>query len=263
MQTECHIISFVYFCQKYPYSPNPNPKERTMPQPFFQFKQFTIWHDRCAMKVGTDGVLLGAWAPVASAQNILDVGTGTGLVALMLAQRCEASIVALEIDQAAAEQATENVNRSAWQSRIEVIKTDFKEYRSDKKFDVIVSNPPYFEDALQCPDHQRSTARHNSLLTYDELLKGVAGLLSPDGSFTLVVPTEAENRVKEIAFSYALHPVRQLYVVTKPNSPSKRTLITFSFHCEEYTCEYLLTEVARHQYSQEYIDLTREFYLKM
>ena len=234
-----------------------------MPQSFFQFKQFTVWHDRCAMKVGTDGVLLGAWAPVKSAESILDIGTGTGLVALMLAQRSQASIVALEIDEAAAAQAQENVNRSPWQSKIKIIKTDFKEYNSDKKFDVIVSNPPYFEDSLKCPNKQRNAARHNSELTYDELLKGVADLLLPDGLFTLVIPTNAENTVKEIASSYALYPVRQLYIITKPKFPSKRTLISFSFHCEEHTYECILTEIARHQYSEEYIALTKEFYLKM
>lgn len=234
-----------------------------MPQPFFQFKQFTVWHDRCAMKVGTDGVLLGAWTSVKTSEHILDIGTGTGLVALMLAQRSKASIIALEIDEAAAVQAQENVDRSPWQSRIEVIKTDFKEYSSNRKFDTIVSNPPYFEDSLKCPDRQRSTARHNSTLTYDELLKGVAELLSPDGSFTLIIPTDAENTVREAASLYSLHPVRQLHIITKPNSPSKRTIITFSPRCEEHKCEYLLTEVARHQYSEEYIDLTKEFYLKL
>lgn len=234
-----------------------------MPQPFFQFKQFTVWHDRCAMKVGTDGVLLGAWTSVDTAKHILDIGTGTGLVALMLAQRSRASIVALEIDEAAAGQAQENVDRSPWQSRIEVIKTDFKEYVSDKKFDVIVSNPPYFEDSLKCPDLQRTAARHNSTLTYDELLKGVAELLSPDGLFTLIIPTDTENTVKQAASLHALHPVRQLHIITKPNSPSKRTIITFSPQCEECRCEHLLTEIARHQYSQEYIALTQDFYLKM
>ena len=199
-----------------------------MSNPYFQFKQFTVWHDQCAMKVGTDGVLLGAWASVERARRILDIGTGTGLVALMLAQRSllDAKIVALEIDEAAAGQARENVARSPWQERIEVVQADFKKYRSSDKFDVIVSNPPYFVDSLECPDRQRAAARHNDSLTYEELLEGVNRLLAADGLF-------------------------------------KRTLIAFSFSNRECVIEELLTELARHQYSEEYIALTREYYLNM
>lgn len=232
-----------------------------MPQPFFQFKQFTIWHDKCAMKVGTDGVLLGAWAPVEETKNILDIGTGTGLVAVMLAQRSKASIVALEIDAAAAEQAQENINRSPWQERIEVINKDFKQFVPGSKFDAVVSNPPYFVDSLNCPDKQRNSARHNSDLTYKELFKGVSKILSPDGLFTIIIPTDVEKQVKETALAYAMYPVRQLYVITKPGSSPKRTLISFSFHDKKCDTEQLLTEIARHQYSEEYIRLTKEFYL--
>ena len=215
------------------------------------------------MKVGTDGVLLGAWAPVEAAKSILDIGTGTGLVAIMLAQRSKASIVALEIDAVAAEQAQENVNRSPWQKRIEVINKDFKQFVPGSKFDVIVSNPPYFVDSLNCPDKQRNSARHDSDLTYNELLKGVANILSSDGLFTMVIPTDVEKRVKETALAYAMYPVRQLYVVTKPGGLPKRTLISFSFHNKKCITEHLLTEIARHQYSEEYIRLTKEFYLKL
>lgn len=234
-----------------------------MPQPFFQFKQFTVWHDKCAMKVGTDGVLLGAWTSIESAKSILDIGTGTGLVALMLAQRSKASIVALEIDASAAEQAQENVARSPWQNRIEVINKDFKQFVPGSKFDAIVSNPPYFVDSLNCPDKQRNSARHNSDLTYNELFKGVFNILSSDGLFTIVIPTDAEKQVKEMALAYAMYSVRQLYVITKPGNPPKRTLISFSFHNKKCTTEQLLTEIARHQYSEEYIRLTQEFYLKL
>lgn len=153
-----------------------------MSQPFFQFKQFTVWHDKCAMKVGTDGVLLGAWTPVESSARILDIGTGTGLVALMLAQRCSASVIALEIDETAAQQAAENITRSPWGNRIEVVCQDFRLYSNKNnslKYDTIVSNPPYFTDSLKCPDSQRNTARHNDNLSYEELLKGVSNLLSP------------------------------------------------------------------------------------
>ena len=236
-----------------------------MSNPYFQFKQFTVWHDKCAMKVGTDGVLLGAWASVGNAHRILDIGTGTGLVALMLAQRSlpDANIVALEIDEAAAGQARENVARSSWKERIEVVQVDFKKYQSSAKFDVIVSNPPYFIDSLGCPDQQRNSARHNDSLTYEDLLAGVAGLLAEDGTFTIVIPADVADRVKMIASAKRMQAVRQLNVITKPGGIPRRTLITFSFANQKCIVEELLTEVARHQYSKEYVALTREYYLNM
>ena len=236
-----------------------------MANPFFQFKQFTVWHDKCAMKVGTDGVLLGAWASVQDAHRILDVGTGTGLVALMLAQRSlpDAKVIALEIDEAAARQAKENVTRSLWKDRIEVVKQDFLSYQSLDKFDVVVSNPPYFVDSLSCPDQQRNMARHNNSLTYEKLLERVADLLAEEGLFTVVIPTDVADRVRTIASAHSLHAVRSLNAITKPGGAPKRTLITFSFHDQECVVEELLTEVARHQYSEEYIALTREYYLNM
>ena len=236
-----------------------------MSNPYFQFKQFTVWHDKCAMKVGTDGVLLGAWASVQNARRVLDVGTGTGLVALMLAQRSlpDTRIVALEIDEVAVRQAEENVARSPWKGRIEVMQGDFKECRFPDKFDVIVSNPPYFIDSLTCPDQKRSSARHNETLTYEELLEGVAGLLTEEGYFTVVIPADVAGRVKDIASMWNLHAVRQLNVITKPGGIPKRALITFSFFSQECVMEELLIELARHQYSKEYIALTQEYYLNM
>lgn len=236
-----------------------------MSNPYFQFKQFTVWHDKCAMKVGTDGVLLGAWTSVQNAHKILDVGTGTGLVALMLAQRSlpDADIVALEIDETAAGQARDNVTRSPWKGRVEVVQTDFRSYQSSDKFDVVVSNPPYFVDSLECPDRQRNAARHNDSLTYEELLEGVAGLLAEDGAFTIVIPVDVADRVKMIAAVKNLYAVRQLNVITKPGGVPKRTLITFTFSNQECVVEELLTELARHQYSEEYIVLTQEYYLNM
>lgn len=235
-----------------------------MSNPFFQFKQFTVWHDKCAMKVGTDGVLLGAWTSVRNVHRILDVGTGTGLVALMLAQRSlpNTNIVALEIDEAAAEQARENICRSPWKDRIEVLQKDFKQFDSLDKFDVIVSNPPYFVDALGCPDQQRNAARHNDALTYEDLLQGVAKLLSREGMFTIVIPTDVSDRVKEIGTASGLFAVRQLNVVTKPGGSPKRTLISFSFSKQVCLVEEMLTELARHKYSEEYIALTKEYYLR-
>lgn len=256
--TGWYFIIIIYFWR---FSLN----KQQMPNPYFQFKQFTVWHDRCAMKVGTDGVLLGAWTPVEGAFRILDVGTGTGLVALMLAQRSLESsvIVALEIDEAAAGQAQENVARSPWHDRIEVLQMDFRAYQSTEKFDVIVSNPPYFLDSMECPNEQRSAARHNKSLIYNGLLKKTVSLLSDNGVFAIVIPSDVVGKVKEIAYAYDLYPSHQLDVVTKPGAKPKRTLITFTFKKQECKEKVLLTEVARHQYTDEYIALTKEYYLKL
>ncbi len=183
----------------------------------------------------------------------------------MLAQRSlpDADIIALEIDEAAAGQARENVTRSPWKERVEVVQTDFRDYQSSDKFDVIVSNPPYFVDSLECPDQQRNAARHNGSLTYEELLEGVVGLLAEDGTFTIVIPADVADRVKMIAATKSLYAVRQLNVITNPSGIPKRTLITFTFSNQECVIEELLTELARHQYSGKYIALTREYYLNM
>lgn len=236
-----------------------------MPNPYFRFKQFTVWHDRCAMKVGTDGVLLGAWTTVDHARRILDIGTGTGLIALMLAQRCPADtrIVAIDIDEAAASQAAENVGRSPWDKQIEVLSEDFRTYRCREKFDVIVSNPPYFVDSLTCPDAQRNAARHNDSLTYKELVAGAASLLSASGTFNVVIPTDVAERVETCAITCGLSPIRKLHVMTKPSLPPKRMLIAFSFVSSGCLEDELIIELARHQYSDAYIALTRDYYLKM
>jgi tRNA1Val (adenine37-N6)-methyltransferase len=215
------------------------------------------------MKVGTDGVLLGAWTLVESAKSILDAGTGTGLVALMLAQRSPAAVTALEIDEAAVCQARENVHCSPWSDRIEVVHSDFKTFVSNHPYDLIVSNPPYFEDSLKSPDKRRNTARHDNQLSYQDLLQGVKRLLSPPyGVFSLIIPTIVSDKVIEIAENYGLFPFRRLDVITKQGGTPKRTLLAFSFTKQQaYTQETLLTEISRHQYSNEYVALTKNYYL--
>ncbi|MFM2293328.1 MAG: hypothetical protein RIS29_3141, partial [Bacteroidota bacterium] len=141
-----------------------------MANPFFRFKQFTVFHDRCAMKVGIDGVLLGCWTNVADTSMVLDIGTGTGLIALMIAQRTDAHIDAIDIDEGAFEQAMINVQASPWSSRLNVVLSSLQDFVSDKKYDLIVSNPPYFINSLKNPDEQRTTARHTDSLTHEELI---------------------------------------------------------------------------------------------
>lgn len=230
----------------------------------FKFKQFTINQDKCAMKVGTDGVLLGAWAPADSVQNILDIGTGTGLIALQLAQRNpNAMITAIEIDPSAADQAKSNVLNSPWFDRIEVICTDLKKYQPEKMFDFIISNPPYFINALKCPDKQRCTARHTEDLSFNSLFRHATQLLTQEGALCIIIPSEAESIVQEIAWNYKLHPVRYVQVFTKPGKPYRRVLLAFGFQYVECIKEKLYIEMEHNDYTPEYTNLTKDFYLKM
>lgn len=233
---------------------------------FFKFKQFTVYHDRCAMKVGTDGVLLGAWTPLYNPKQILDVGTGSGLIALQLAQRCkDAFVTAIEIDPEAARQAKENVNASLWRDRMEVVCCDFKIYRPDKKFDLIVSNPPYFVDALKCPDAQRNTARHTDTcsLNYDLLFRQSVHLLWEQGVVSLVIPSEVEEDVLNSAFRHGFYPHKRLRVFTKPGKPCRRVLLAFGLQYAACKEEELCIEYAHHEYTADYINLTKFFYLNM
>lgn len=235
-----------------------------MPNPYFTFKQFTIRHDRCAMKVGTDGVLLGAWTDLDHSRQILDIGTGTGLIALMLAQRCpEARITAIDIDTDAIGQAYENIQASPWKERVEAKLQDICTYTGRGIFDTIVSNPPYFIDSLKCPDLQRNTARHTDTLDASRLIQKVVELLTPDGRFSLILPAEQTDELIALAESHGLYPSRQTWVITRPGLMPKRILMEFrktpaTFHPDE-----LVIELDRHVYSEDYIALTKDFYLKM
>ena len=184
-----------------------------MGAPYFRFKQFTVWHDRCAMKVGTDGVLLGAWAgqerlgetQVNHPRNILDIGTGSGLIALMLAQRFpQARITGIDCDKDAAMQAMENFTGSPWADRLRAVRTGLQDFCRDtataaERFDLIVSNPPFYDNTLTNPDSRRCAARHTGGLPHDELLLLSAGLLSDTGVFSLIVPSESEKSILRLA----------------------------------------------------------------
>lgn len=235
-----------------------------MPNPYFAFKQFTVRHDRCAMKVGTDGVLLGAWTDLSHSRRILDIGTGTGLIALMLAQRCmDARITAIDLDSAAVEQAQENIQASPWKDRIEALQQDICTYHPNGTFDTIVSNPPYFIDSLKCPDCQRSTARHTDTLDADRLIGKVSDFLTSDGRFSIILPAEQTEDLIRVAGEKGLHPSRQTWVITRPGLSPKRILMEFRKIPVTLQPDELVIELERHVYSEEYIALTKEFYLKM
>lgn len=236
-----------------------------MPNPFFRFKQFTVYHDKCAMKVGTDGVLLGAWAEVERAQRILDIGTGTGLIALMLAQRSGASVVGIDVDEAAVAQARENVERSPWGNRIAIEHKDAGLLigQQDGVFDAVVSNPPYFTESVGCPDRQRDAARHTGSLPFEVLLQSVDRVLAEDGTFSVVLPSAAAADFIAGAACCRLFLRRQTWVHTKPEAAPKRVLMEFCRTLTECEPRHLVVELERHKYSPEYIALTRGFYLQM
>lgn len=229
----------------------------------FRFKQFTIYQQRSAMKVGTDGVLLGAWASVRpSDRYILDVGAGTGVITLMMAQRsAEAQIVGVEIDAESAAQARDNVVASAWSDRVEIVECAVQEFNAEHKFDLIVSNPPYFVDSLKCPDDSRNRARHTDTLSFADLMQAAERLLSPEGRFALIVPAEAALSV--VAAGH-LHLVRRCDVRTKPSGAPKRVMLEFAARFEGAATREELTigDGTNGGYSPEYKSLTRDFYLK-
>lgn len=233
-----------------------------MANPYFQFKKFVVYHDRCAMKVGTDGVLLGAWARVCEAKHVLDIGTGTGLIALMAAQRnADAAITAVELEKEAASQAMENVQRSPWKERIQVVCADIRTFAPSARYDVILSNPPYFEGSLKCPQGERAKARHTDALGYEELLQRVSLLLDEDGEFSVVIPADAVSRLIALAASKGLFLSRKTWVRTLPHLKPKRALLAFRKCMNDVDENTLTIETEHHVYTEDYRALTTDFYL--
>lgn len=231
----------------------------------FKFKQFTVFHDRCAMKVGTDGVLLGAWADIGGCRSILDVGTGSGLIALMMAQRNGlASITAIEIDSDAAMQARENVICFPFRGRIEVLPLSLQEFQSTVtgKFDAIVSNPPFFVNSLPSPDLRRTGARHAGSLTADELFSISRKLLSESGTLSLIYPFQDRELVMAAASRGGFGLLRETVVYPTPTLPPKRVLMEFTAGPGgESVGNDLVIEEERHRYSPAFATLVRDFYL--
>ena len=234
-----------------------------MANDYFRFKQFTIHQDRCAFKVGTDGVILGSYADVAGTKSILDIGTGSGVIALMLAQRSTASITAIEPDGDSFEQAVENVKKSKWSKRIDVKNTGLQDFNPGMKFDMIVTNPPYFTDSLKNPDERKASARHNVNLTSAEILAGVSGLLADDGRFHLIMPYVEGNIFIAEAVEYGLYCESILKIRPLPSSGIRRLVLCFSRKRIAVTEKFLTIEKGkRHEFTEDYINLTKEFYLK-
>ncbi len=235
----------------------------------FQFKKFSINHQKSAMKVGTDGVLLGAWAPISNEPfSILDIGAGTGLLALMLAQRTEAEqIDAIEIDADAYVECVENFEESPWNDRLfcyHASLDDFMEDLEDEEYDLIVSNPPFYKDAFPSGNMQRDTARMENALPFNDLAEAASVLLSDIGVFCVIIPFAAEEVFISLANENGLFLQKRTHVKGTPESDIKRSLLAFGRAKAEPVIEDLLViETERHHYTTAYTNLTRDFYLKM
>jgi tRNA1Val (adenine37-N6)-methyltransferase len=231
---------------------------------YFNFKQFTINQDNCSFKVGTDGVLLGAYADVSETESILDIGTGTGLIALMLAQRSEADIVAIEPDEDSCCQACSNVAGSKWNKRIKVENTSLQDYDPGLlKFGLIVSNPPFFSDSLRNPDAGKAVSRHNGALRNKDLLEGAARLMDEGGRLQVIMPYVEGNILIAEAQEYGLYCNKMLKIRPLPTSEIRRLILTFSKQRQKATEKFLTIEHgSRHEFTEEYKNLTKDYYLK-
>lgn len=236
-----------------------------MGNPWFQFKQFRISQENSALRVGTDGVLLGAWCNVAGAQRILDVGTGTGVIALMLAQRTdgqEVGIEAVEIDQASASDAIRNFQDSKWKERLSLTHGDFCHLpENGNVFDLIISNPPFFRNSLRSPSHASSIARHDVTLTFEKLIESAFKLLRPKGRLAVIIPAESFDDFRGTARLAGFYLSRKTLVIPKTGKPPKRVLLEFSVMPCYPVEEELVILRDDHQYSDEFLSLTSEFYL--
>ena len=241
-----------------------------MPKQYFAFRNFTLYQSHAAMKAGTDSVLLGAWSALEKAHRLLDIGSGTGILALFAAQRNpNARITAIEIDPEAAKDAALNFKNSPYSERLELLNEDFRVFFQGiesqsiflQKYDYILSNPPYFSQALLSPDTQRTQARHDSTLTYRELIQGVARLLTPEGKFSLIIPEEYAPTVRAEAFDERLYTCRQTVVSAKSSGEgTRRVLLEFARTLEICRTDTFSIHETNGAYSTRFRELTRPLY---
>ena len=231
-----------------------------MSNPYFRFKQFTVYHDLCAMKVGTDGVLLGAWADCEKAKTILDIGTGSGLIALMLAQRSKAQVHAIDIDENACKQAKINFENSKFSDRLNVEKATFQHWNTPLRFDLLASNPPYFSGSLKSPDNKRNFARHNDSLFFADLIEKSCSLMNPEGKLAVILPFDEFEGFHSLALKNRLFLCHKTLVSSLPHKPPKRVLLEYSNKETDCLENILLIEESPKIFSEEYIALTEDFY---
>ena len=234
----------------------------------FKFKQFTVQQDKCAMKIGTDSVLLGAWCPIDNnPKSVLDIGAGTGVLSLMMAQRTNAEqIDSVEIDEDAYEQCVFNYENSPWSDRLFCYHAGLDELVEDPEdeYDIIISNPPFYSEDFKTNDSQRDLARFQDAMPFEELIEAADLLLSENGIFAVVIPFKEEERFLNLCAEVELYPVKATHVRGSHTTPIVRSLLAFKrFELSVLVADELVIEINRHEYTDEYIDLTRDFYLKM
>jgi len=232
---------------------------------YFKFKQFTVWQEKAAMKVGTEGILLGAWVGVENCNTILDIGTGTGLIALMLAQRSKAQITAIEIEENAAIEAKQNVEKSDWSNRIDVQNISFQTFaeNASTQFDVIVSNPPFFSNNLKAKTSERNLARHNDSLPFSELISYSVKLLSSAGKLAVVLPLEPASEFEKLAYKNGLFLLRETEI--RPNEKKATNRVLMEFGKKEAVLQkdcLTIYNDGDSDYSEDFIALTKAFYLR-
>ena len=234
----------------------------------FNFKQFSVQQDKCAMKIGTDSVLLGAWCPIDNNPfSILDIGAGTGVLSLMLAQRSHAEqIDALEIDEDAYEQCVENFEASPWSDRLFCFHAGLDEFieEPEDEYDIIISNPPFYSEDYKTDNSQRDLARFQDAMPFEELIEAADLLLSENGIFAVIIPYKEEESFIDLCTEVELFPVKVTRVKGSNTTPIVRSLLAFKrFELSTLTADELVIEINRHEYTDDYINLTKDFYLKM
>ncbi len=234
----------------------------------FNFKQFSVQQDKCAMKIGTDGVLLGAWCPIDNNPfSVLDIGAGTGILSLMLAQRSNAEqIDSLEIDEDAYEQCVENFENSPWSDRLFCFHAGLDEFVDDPEdeYDIIISNPPFYSEDYKTDNSQRDLARFQDALPFKDLIEAADLLLSENGIFAVIIPYKEEAKFIDLCIEIELYPVKVTRVKGSHTTPIVRSLLAFKrYELSVLTADELVIEINRHEYTDDYINLTKDFYLKM
>jgi len=234
-----------------------------MSNTWFQFKQFRIDQRRSALKVGTDGVLLGAWCVVEGIKRILDVGTGTGVISLMLAQRSEAHISSVEINEDTCLDAQHNFQNSPWSERLELYFDDFNNFQKfyTSSFDLVVCNPPFFKQSLKSSDPASSIARHDVSLSFEQLITGAKKLLTDHGRLAVILPFEALDDFRETARLADFYLSRKTTIIPKIAKPPKRVLLEFSILATYPEANELVILLDSQTFSEEFLELTKEFYL--